>query len=120
MGRSSNFLCRTCKVSYSLGYGCYSTWLDNDANSVEEYDVLDSPHKEMDKNQNFRTCLEEHQDHDWTLWSEDWCSHNRKTDCLEGGGFYTMPIEVLAEKFSEYRCVVFEGSVKREETNDTN
>lgn len=74
MGRSSNFCCRTCRRNYYLGYGCYSTWLDHRAKTIEEYDSLPSKHKRLRKNINLRLCLQQHQGHDFFCWSADWYS----------------------------------------------
>ena len=107
MGRSSNFLCYTCKTNYNLGYASYTSWLDY-SKTLAEYDAIDSPLKKRACNKNFRKILAEHEDHDWIMWFEDYCSHDSKTDRLEMGGFGPMPVTVLAENFSEYEHVVMQ------------
>ena len=100
MGRSSNFLCRTCKKNISLGYGSYTTWLDNDAKTVAEYDALPDTNKDIQKNKNFRKTLAEHEDHDWTLWSEDFVSN------INGNLVVYWTDEIIATDFDEYEHVV--------------
>jgi hypothetical protein len=74
MGRSAYFTCADCRITYHLGYGSYSTWLDHKADSLQEYDALPDEHKHLLKNKNYRKCLEEHEDHNFVAWSTDWCS----------------------------------------------
>ena len=102
MGRSSSFCCKTCKVNISLGYGCYSTWLDNDAKTVAEYDALEDDNKHLPKNKAFRQALVEHEEHDWFLWSEDWYSTYRGKLTADWSG------EVLVDDFEDYERVLAE------------
>ena len=83
MGRSSSFCCKTCRKNISLGYGPYTTWLDR-VETVAEYDALPDTHKDLPKNKNFRKTLEEHEDHDWFLWFEDWASTARLVTAEDG------------------------------------
>ena len=88
MGRDGNFTCKDCKKTYYLGYGSYTTWLDlSDIKTVKEYDELDSPNKDRQKNMNYRKCLEEHEGHDWITWSGDWCYNRDNVDLMAEGGY---------------------------------
>ena len=104
MGRDSNFACRTCKKNYYLGYGSYSTWLDG-ALTIAEYDARDDADKDRQKNQNFRKCLEEHDGHDFVIWSDDWCYKNHGNLLIEGG--YGKDV-VIVEGFKDYEQIDLE------------
>jgi len=87
MGRSSTFVCHTCKEEYYLGYGSYSCWLDY-VYSEEEffkktekynekllYDDEDKTYfhaKELPKNKNVLDCLRKHKGHEFIYVNEDW------------------------------------------------
>ncbi len=94
MGRSSSFICHTCKKNYYLGYGSYSSWLDL-TYSLQEFEekakILHEEYKTSrfnwhDKdgkmeippdprdwytNENVKKCLTEHQGHEFEYDSED-------------------------------------------------
>lgn len=71
MGRSSTFYCKTCRTSYYVGYGSYTTWLD-DCRSVAEYDAKAGEWGDRKKNVNVRAFLVEHEGHDFQSHSGDW------------------------------------------------
>lgn len=94
MGRSSSFICHTCKNNYYLGYSSYSSWLDL-SYSLQEFEdkakALEEDYKsprynwhnkdgkmeippdprEWCININVLTCLKQHLGHDFTYDSED-------------------------------------------------
>lgn len=71
MGCGYDFCCNTCKKSYYLGYGSYSTWCC--VNTLEEFQLW-HPRPPLRKNENIKTCLVEHQGHDfeYLLWDICW------------------------------------------------
>ena len=89
MGRGATFYCKTCKVAIYLGYGSASTWAD-DCASTAEFDarvVADPALGTLKKNQNMRTCLEQHAGHTVMTHSSDWTHpHNGKL-CGEFGSY---------------------------------
>jgi len=98
MGREGNFACKDCKKNYYLGYGSYTTWLDN-AKTVAEYDALPDDKKHIFKNINYRRCLGEHEGHDWVSWSSDWCYEENGNLYVDGS--LSDPF-LLCEGFSEF------------------
>ena len=101
MGRESNFACKDCKKNYYLGYGSYSSWLD-DVKTVVEYDALSDENKQLAKNINYRRCLGEHEGHDWVNWSTDWC-YEKNGNLYAGGGYGDG--HLLCEGFSEFEKI---------------
>lgn len=96
MGRSSSFICHTCKKEYYLGYASYSSWLDM-VYSLKEYEKAaeiltekyssniynwhdrDGPCIPPDPrhyrcNRNVKYCLEKCKDHKFEYHSEDFDS----------------------------------------------
>jgi len=95
MGRSSSFICHTCKQEIYLGYGSYSSWLDL-SYSLDEFEqkakklheeyhdpkrhnwhdndgkmkVPPDPREHL-KNKNVKKCLEDHQGHKFEYSNED-------------------------------------------------
>ena len=76
MGCDRQFTCVTCRQTYNLGYGSYTSWVDgtDSLKTYADFESLDSPHKTLLKNQNFGRCLQIHEGHDWLTWSYDYCS----------------------------------------------
>lgn len=73
MGCAYHFSCVTCRKSYDLGYGSYSSWVI--ANTVDQYNQAVTPEKARHlKNQNLLKCLTEHESHNFVIWSPDWTS----------------------------------------------
>ena len=101
MGRDSHFICHTCKKDYDLGYGSYTTWLD-DIGTLAEYEKLRSPDKDLIKNKRFYQCLKAHGGHDFNSWSNDWCSERNGDLVIDG--IYTDDI-VIAKDFKGYEHI---------------
>jgi hypothetical protein len=81
MGRGSNIACQTCRVYADLGYGSYATWLDG-YTTVAAFDAAPEEHRGLEKNQNFRAFLAQHEGHLIVQWNEDWAS--REGDLIVG------------------------------------
>ena len=65
--------CRTCKVYADVGYGSYTTWLD-ECRSTQEFDkrVAQNPQLgELAKNVRVRLFLSSHDGHDVSSYNED-------------------------------------------------
>lgn len=78
MGRDSNAICMDCKVVVFLGYGSYSTWLD-DRRTVAEFDAAPG-FQRIPKNAAWRAFLVEHGAHYIKLWSSDWAGASIRGD----------------------------------------
>jgi hypothetical protein len=87
MGCSNTFACSTCRKSYYLGYGSYSTWLTPD--TLAEYDRTieewDRKLGELAKNKRVRECLVEHDGHDHFYFNEDFAHRHGRVLCAEVG-----------------------------------
>jgi hypothetical protein len=74
MGRDACFYCLDCKKYYYLGYGSYSTWLD-DAKNVAGWEAAAALRPDvatLAKNQNMLACLRAHEQHNFQIHSNDW------------------------------------------------
>jgi len=115
MGRDVNFLCRTCKKNYYLGYGsCCSEAFDwaPGKMTLAEFDAACAayPERTSPKNPRFRKCLEAHEGHDWHLWSSDWMGRDKKRDVLICNAGWPAPEnpEPLATEYSAYEQIDLE------------
>jgi hypothetical protein len=103
MGRDSNFVCKTCRKSYYLGYGCHGTWLDDLFKTIDDYNFSNSVHKKLSKNINFETCLRDHDGHDYFTYCSD------EIMVLEGNlymdGFGYNDDVMLVERYSDYKKI---------------
>lgn len=104
MGRSSSFICHTCKKNYYLGHGSYSFWLDLSYNLEEFEEKAKILHEEFktdrhnwhDKdgkcnppdprnfyiNENVNKCLTEHLGHNFEYDSEDFQYNSDDRDAI--------------------------------------
>lgn len=93
MGCGYDFACHTCKKSYYLGYGSYSSWMTFE--TVEDFDKAGTAHgrvtRQLRKNENIRECLIEHRGHSHSYVGWDWSSSR-------GGVLYSETGEYGAEE----------------------
>ncbi len=102
MGRSSSFICHTCKKNYYLGHDSYFSWLDLSDNLDEFEEKAKILHEEYKKdgfcwvdkegkfsptdqrdwfcNKNVKKCLEDHEGHDFEYDSEDFQYNSENRD----------------------------------------
>jgi hypothetical protein len=67
MGCGFSFVCKTCRRVFHLGYGAYGTWFVY-PKSIEHFEQFagERPkHAKLQRNQNIRTCLLEHEKHNF-------------------------------------------------------
>ena len=67
MGCSFSFVCKNCRRVYKLGYGAYGSWFIY-PKSVEQYEQIAQERPKqanLPQNQNIKTCLVEHEKHDF-------------------------------------------------------
>lgn len=83
MGCGYDYICRTCKKSYKVGYGSYGTWFA--VTSLAEWDkrAEQTPAgADLLKNQNIRKVLVEHAGHDIYAANRD--HHGTRQGALMG------------------------------------
>ena len=106
MGAGYDFACRTCRTSYYLGYGSFTTWMTYE--TVEEFDTPGGPHGSEDrqllKNENIRHCLIELRGHDhlFLLWD---CLHHRGGVLYEEAGYYGGEERALIDDWGSWKRV---------------
>jgi hypothetical protein len=103
MGCSYDFACKTCKKSYFLGSGSYSTWMTY--RSLDEFNEgLDGVKtKSLGKNERIRACLTEHAGHDYEYVLWDICSARGGVLYSETGSYGAL--EVFLPDWGEYEKI---------------
>lgn len=72
MGTGYNFICRTCRVEYDLGYGSYSSWGNIFADTLAEYQKrLSDSQKELAITKRIEYCWSLHEGHDFQFFGGD-------------------------------------------------
>lgn len=105
MGRSSEFICKDCKIKAYLGYGSATTWMDQ-YKTLKDFDEAPDPqqNRKISKNKAFREMLQAHEGHDWTAGDDDYRVRQNGNlyfeDPLTGG------LELLIEGYETYVEVV--------------
>lgn len=99
MGCGIDFVCKTCRKSYYMGYGSYSTWI----HEAEAKDGLPSSDTRLTitKNRNFLKLANEHSGHDWT--TANWDFHSVIKGRLEFDGAYDST--VLIPDYGDYERI---------------
>lgn len=73
MGVDCNFVCKDCKIKAYLGYGSYrGENLVNSGMTLKEFDAAPEEDKIREKNRNFRKMLENHEGHDFMVFSTEY------------------------------------------------
>ena len=108
MGCGYEFICKTCKKVYYLGYGCYGTWIIE--NTIKEFknkvkERIKNGHKQpliLDKNRNALTCLKEHIGHDYMFVNEDICGEDYQGNLVDDYN------QIVIENYSSYEQINME------------
>lgn len=101
MGVGYKFLCTDCREYATVGYGSYSTWIY--ANTIEEYDRIASPHRDLHKNKNLETLLRKHDGHKKFVLNMD-CAYERNNKVyIENGSHYNPKPDELVADITDYK-----------------
>lgn len=107
MGCGYDYICRTCKKSYYVGYGSHGTWFD-DAKTVAEWQahaMIDPRAAELHKNQCILKVLTEHDGH--AIYPANWDYHDKQSGVLTGQfGVMGSDVEVIPD-YAEYEHIDF-------------
>ena len=101
MGVGYDFICKTCRKSYYLGYGSYNTTLYGygEAETVESFDkrTVGSQYLAIPENQNYRACLVDHEGHERELANWDFYGVAKNGSLYAEIGEYGAPVARISD-----------------------